>query len=75
MTSTTTGFLSFWQTYVLTYFAPILQMVLWVVEIFVLLKAVSLYKRYVEHKTRDKAAGKAEAVKPAAEVKVEEFVE
>lgn len=75
MTSTTaTGFLSFWQTYVLTYFAPVLQMLLWAVEIAVLIKAVNLYKRVVDHKTRSKDEAAKEA-KPATEIKVEEFVE
>jgi len=66
-----TGFASFWQTYILVYFAPILQMSLWIVEIVVFIKVLSLYKRYVDHKTR----AKNETVAPVSDIKVDAFVE
>lgn len=80
-----TGFEAFWQMYVLTYGAPILQLSLWVVQIFVFIYAIMLLKRYVDFVTgraaadsdaADAVAEKAAAAKPKSEaVKVEEFVE
>lgn len=81
MVGTGSGFEMFWQNYVLLYGAPILQMVLWAVQIVVFVYAVMLLKRWVDFAT---GAGTAavESSAPAAPVKgtqepvnVDEFVD
>ena len=75
-----TGFELFWQTYILQYGAPILQMILWIVQIAVFVYAVVLFKRLVDFKTGrnvSDAVADAGPDAPAVEEKIdiEEFVE
>jgi len=88
-TAAPTGFELFWQTYVLQYGAPVLQMLLWAVQIIVFIYAIVLLRRWVNHATGATAAaqavkeaaplpgvGQPEAVQPAEEpINVDEFVE
>ena len=78
-----TGFEQFWQLYVLQYGAPILQMLLWIVQIAVFVYAVMLFKRLVDFKTgrtESDASDGASALNDAPgevneKVNIEEFVE
>lgn len=63
MVAATSGFEMFWQNYVLLYGAPILQMVLWAVQVFVFIYAVMLLKRWVDFAT---GANEAKENAPAA---------
>ncbi|MHB1340719.1 MAG: hypothetical protein ACYC77_01740 [Coriobacteriia bacterium] len=55
------------------YAGPIVQLLYWVVMASVSVWAVLLLKRYVDHKTRDRAATKPPA--PATNISIDEFVE
>ncbi|GAB4284902.1 MAG: hypothetical protein Kow0067_07190 [Coriobacteriia bacterium] len=67
-----TGFALFWQNTVLTYVAPILQMLLWVVQGVVLVWAALLFRRFVMAKTGGATSAEKEA-EPV--IRVDEFVE
>lgn len=50
MTQSLTGFELFWNQYVLTYGAPIIQMALWIVQGVAIVIALRLFKRMVDAK-------------------------
>lgn len=62
-----TGFELFWQMYVLTYFAPVAQILLWLVQIVFFVYALVLLRRYVDFAT-GRTAAKVEAAEVAAAV-------
>lgn len=87
MVAASSGFELFWQNYVLLYGAPILQMVLWAVQVFVFIYAVVLLKRWVDFATganeaKESIPAPPSGSAPASPVKgtdepinVDEFVE
>lgn len=73
------GFEAFWQNIVLSYAAPMLQIVLWVAQIAFFIYAMVLLKRYVDHMVGAKGASAAAAdsadVPAADSVDIDKFVE